>query len=222
MRTRLRVLATVATVIAGLLVAPAHASAAPAQSGCFLPDDPRFSAMRAMADKMVAEGQMSADLAAKYKCDPRLATTDMPVSVKVTPPASAVISGTQARALGLVVPNSVQCSDSGGFEADIGWPVELVFKSSLYWCWNGSTVEFGQWSGLCTGWTTNWGYVDGWSFQGCDSNDFIPYQLGSHNPGGVEHRAQGQFSNIVPWVNDYHQLIGIWGHYDGSLDWRVY
>jgi hypothetical protein len=173
--------------------------------------------MRALADQYAHEGLLTRARANALKCDPRLAFQNMPVKVRVelTPLGNAVLA---QRSGGTLL--AAGCGTTGRIWAEIGWPTTLEFFQSLQWCWDGSTVS--DWGGECSGNVTRWGWANFWHFDGCTTNDFIKYWLGGRFPGGIHHRTIGHFTNDVPWVPHYDQLISTWGHFDGTADYRVY
>jgi hypothetical protein len=62
----------------------------------------------------------------------------------------------------------------------------------------------------------------GWSFDGCTTNDYIPYWLNGSFPGGVHHYTGHKFVNITPWTLSQTQNISVWGHFEGTSDYQVH
>lgn len=95
-------------------------------------------------------------------------------------------------------------------------------KYSLNWCYNKSTRKVNNWSGVCGGNVTAYGRIQGWSFEGCTQNDFIPYTLSGSYPGGVHHYMRIHFvNNFTVRLQTYDFVEQIWGHWDGSCDTKA-
>ncbi len=188
---------------AAVLTVAEPAAAAAGGKACFEQGDPKWAPMRSMADQFVIDGALTRDTAEAYKCDPRLASQNLSIRLRVEAP-----SGPQPLISG--------CGSTANIIVELGWPVALVAKQNLSWCYNGTTVS--SWSGVCTGWTTGWGTANFWDWDGCTTNDFIPYTLNGHYPGGVHHYTGHHFVNKLPWVYNITQNVSTWGHFDATWD----
>lgn len=206
---RVAFVAILVAILAGSVALPASANAAPIKSGCFEADKAQLAKFRASIDDLVQNGTISRARGDSYKCDPRLATQHLVTVVTVEQPEYRTLD-----ACGGGFGIEVQAVDS------ITGDTIITARQSLYWCWNGATVY--NWGGECTGWASGYGGALGWSFDGCNTNDYIPYNLGGNYPGGVHHYTGHYFTNIYPWVFNVTLHISIWGHYDGTADVECY
>lgn len=207
-RLALSALATVGVVCAVVLPADGAAAASNVRSGkvCFEAGDAKWAKLRSMADQFAQDGTISRATAEAYKCDPRLSYTNMVVRVSVEPPIRVL---------------SLNCNGyTGNIIASIGIPTTFTATQSLRWCFDGTLVS--NWSGTCDGNVTGWGTAQGWDWDGCTTDNYIPYTLNGHYPGGVHHYTKHHFTTLVPWVPNYTQAISTWGHFDGTADYAVY
>lgn len=94
---------------------------------------------------------------------------------------------------------------------------------SLNWCYDKKARKVRDWSGVCGGSVTTYGKIQGWSFEGCTQNDFIPYTFSGSYPGGVHHYMKMHFvNNFTVKAFTYDFVEQIWGHGDGSCDTKPY
>jgi hypothetical protein len=163
--------------------------------------------MRTMADKFVEDGTLTREKADAYKCDPRLVSKEA-VKVKVVKAEDTHFMRANA-----------QCTGHG-FIVGVGTPEIYTARQSINFCFDGNQVS--DWWGECTGDVNGWGKTNFWHYDGCTTNDWIPYTLDGRDKGGIHHRTAHQFTCDVPWVPNRTELLSQWGHYDGTMDWKNY
>ncbi len=158
-----------------------------------------------MVSKLAEKGELTAADAVILHCDPQRANERITYEVIVEPTAGAMASG---------------CKSSANWSITFSiWGAEGGrHTQNLSWCWNSSTKKVSDWGGACSGSTTGWGTTNGWNWDGCSRNDFIPYTLDGSYPGGIHHATQGKFSNLVPYTPSIYLNLDIWGHFDGTCD----
>ncbi|GAA0729511.1 hypothetical protein GCM10010199_43800 [Dactylosporangium roseum] len=195
----------IAALTAAISFTATPASAAPGGSTCYKVGAGEFTNFRAQIKAFGQEGKLSPAAVSELTCDPRTASKYITYDVAVEQPA-ATIYASGCRASGRWTMTFSLGGDLGGH------------TQSLNWCWDSGNYVVSNWGGECSGYTTGWGTANGWSFQGCVQNDFIPYVLAGHGTGGVHHATNGRFSNTVPWTVDQNLKLDIWGHYDGTCD----
>jgi hypothetical protein len=201
----------IAIVAAAVTIAPAvaYATADPASNGdgdCYRVGAAEYFDFRSVVRELELKGELSKQDADILDCDPRRAQERITVNVsREEPAASPLASG---------------CRQSANWNITFSvWGAEAGrHTQSLSWCWNSTTRKVSDWGGLCSGSTTGWGYSNGWRWDGCTQNDFIPYTLGGSYPGGIHHSTQGKFDSVVPYVGAIYLRLSIWGHYDGTCD----
>lgn len=201
----LRSLVVATLTAATALVVTAPSAGAEHRAGCFQVGAERFADFRAQITRFGEQGKLSPRAVAAITCDPRTADDYVTYDIRAEKSGPAVLAS--------------------GCKASTLWTITFALggvlgghRQSLNWCWNTSTHRVSDYGGQCSGYVTGWGTANGWSFEGCTQNDFIPYTLNGYTNGGVHHSTQGHFDNLVPWSLDRYLRLSIWGHYDGTCD----
>jgi hypothetical protein len=190
-------------LVTAVLTVPSSAEAA--SKGCYRVGDPQYFEFRSMVEQLKVTGELSGPDAATLDCDPRRANERITYEVTTESVAGAFASGCKSSTNWIITFNV--------------WGAEAgKHNQSLSWCWNNTTKKVSEWGGPCGGSTTAWGTTNGWNWDGCSQNDFIPYTLGGSYPGGIHHKTQGKFTNVVPYTPAIYLNLDIWGHYDGGCD----
>jgi hypothetical protein len=221
MNTRRRIVAGLAfsaAVLAGgaLVVGNPLAAGAAETSGtaCVARTSDQLATYDRVAGDLVKAGQLTPSQEKLYRCRPDRALAGAPDRVTMIPAATGagVDAGVDAAAA------KKKCKTSGTLVEEYGTPTALVHRSTLHWCYNGKTVS--DWSGICDADVTSWGTALGWVTNGCTRNDFVPYKLGGHNSGGVDHVTRATYTNLFAVYPAVNMTIYIWGHYNGTCDHR--
>lgn len=180
---------------------------------CYMEGSTQWEPFRAEVRTMLANGEVSADRAETVLCDPRKA---LDYSAEHTEAETGPVDFKETANSG--------CSRSGRFRYryTVMGKEAMTYWQTLGWCWNKKKKKVSNWDGICDANVTGWGTANGWRWQGCINNDFIPYKLAGSMPGGVHHRTKGRFSNSYQvWVPDQIKLISVWGHYSDTCDYQL-
>lgn len=211
MRSAAVALATTSALIAVVLQSPYPVAAARCDS--WPKGGVTKSTYQRVAMKLVAKGKLSRAQARHALCHPRVTARSVAragrwVSARdVTGSPSADRAGWRTKTSGnLIVSWSILGAVAG------------THTSTLSWSYNTQKRRVREWSGRCTGDTTAWGWVNGWSWDGCSTNDFIPYTLNGATYGGIHHDTRGKFDQGWIGFPSISFRNEIWGHYDGTCD----
>ncbi|MEU8422314.1 hypothetical protein AB0C15_15715 [Micromonospora sp. NPDC048835] len=195
------------SLVAAVLAVPTSASADAASAGCYRVGDAQYAEFRSTVKQLKAKGELSASDASALDCDPRRASERITYEISSEPVMGTLASGCKS-STNWIISFSIWGAEAG------------KHNQSLSWCWNNTTKKVSDWGGPCGGSTTGWGTTNGWSWDGCSQNDFIPYTLGGSYPGGIHHKTEGKFTNSVPYTPAIYLRLEIWGHYAGTCATR--
>ncbi|GIE80697.1 hypothetical protein Aph02nite_66470 [Actinoplanes philippinensis] len=230
-------MASIVTVMAAAQPAVAGESAVgPWIPACFETGASTWAPFRTEVDLALGRGEITKFQADRYRCDPRIAQSDLVKSIEAdiaaNPPALVTLpepagwyevddddpDAEGVSSLAAAAKPKKRCISGYQLTHKLGGGT-LTATQTLNWCYNGKKVS--DWSGECRGKVSTWGKTLLWSFDGCPQNDFIGYKLGKYNPGGIHHKTEIRFTNKQWQVPDVSTLIEQWGHYDGSIDQMV-
>lgn len=231
MRKRIISTFTVGLVLSAMTATPALAdestptSTATGTTTCITRSKDNLKQYNKLAKKMVKAGQLTQEQADLYRCDPSSMLPDdstLPDDGDVIGPEP---ENATVRSEDQLTPLATSCGDgyywgrSARQIVTYSDTVEAI--QTLNWCWNKSKKKVKDWNGTCDGNVTLWGSLNGWMYNSCSTDQFIPYELGGSYPGGIHHYQKVQFVNNFTFRTVSMTVrMNIWGHYDGSCDIR--